>query len=733
MACLGTLCLVLVSPAALAEASRNILVIYSYGRLLPASLEADRVFREVLASRPDLTVAVSAEYLDNLRFTGEGYERTFVTYLRDKYALQPPEVLVVGADEAFDFVLRNRANLFPGVPIIHMSVLQENLQSKATLPADVIGTPLVYDVVGTVAQAVRWRPNSRRLVVVTGANAWDRAWEARVRSLVPRMPPQLEIEFLSGLPTAAVQRRLRELPPDSIVFTPGYHRDGAGREFSPREAAQLVAAAAPVPVYGTFSSFVGTGVVGGRMADYEDMGREGAKMVIALLDGADPATIAHASVTPTPLQLDWRQLQRWGIPDEAVPAGAIVRFREPSLWEAYRELVVVGIAVIAVQTALILALLFERRRRRRTVAELARSEQLLRLAGQAADLSAWQLDARAMNGGGAEPVARKPAGVQGPLADFSVTLARIAPSDRPAVDAALRKALATSGEFEVEYRVQDASGGVAWQAARGRADLADAPRLLGVATDITQRKLADAQAEEDRAALFHMTRVSLLGQLSASIAHQLNQPLASILANAEAAKTMLEREPLDVEELRAICADIASEDQRAAQVIRRLGVLFKRGDAVLEPLDPSELCQDTIEFTRSILQTRHVTFATQLEAGLPLISGDRVQLQQLLLNLIVNAADAMADLPEERRHVTISTSLQERHVKICVTDRGPGVPADARDKVFEPFWSTRPGGMGMGLAVCRSIVEAHQGRLTVADAAGGGAVFCALLPTRAST
>ena len=135
------------------------------------------------------------------------------------------------------------------------------------------------------------------------------------------------------------------------------------------------------------------------------------------------------------------------------------------------------------------------------------------------------------------------------------------------------------------------------------------------------------QAAQDRADLYHMTRVSLLGQLSASIAHQLNQPLASILGNAEAAQKMLEREPLDVQELRGVCADIAAEDQRAAQVIRRLGVLFKRGESVFEPLDANELVRDTIEFTRSVLATRHVTFSTQFEPGAT-ISGDRVQLQQ---------------------------------------------------------------------------------------------------------
>jgi C4-dicarboxylate-specific signal transduction histidine kinase len=225
-----------------------------------------------------------------------------------------------------------------------------------------------------------------------------------------------------------------------------------------------------------------------------------------------------------------------------------------------------------------------------------------------------------------------------------------------------------------------------------------------------------------------MTRVSLLGQLSASIAHQLNQPLASILGNAEAAQKMLAREPVDLGELREICADIVEQDHHAAQVIRRLSVLFKRGEPLFEPLDVNEVVRDTIELTRSMLTMRHVTAVTQLGVDLPPVSGDRVQLQQLLLNLIVNACDAVADLSDDRRVVTIRTSAETGGVQLCVTDRGPGVSPEAADKLFEPFWSTKPRGMGMGLAVCRSIAEAHRGSLTASNLPEGGADFCLRLP-----
>jgi len=487
-----------------------------------------------------------------------------------------------------------------------------------------------------------------------------------------------------------------------------------------------------VPVYGPFSSFIGIGVVGGRMTTFYTAGRLGAQTALALLEGASPASLTIPASIPTPLQVDWRQLRRWGIAPQAVPVDAIVQFKEPTLWEGYRNQVFIGCAVMLLQAGLIVALLLERRRRRRTVAALARSEQHMRLAANAAGLSTWVLDGAAVRPVGVEPASQHADIASDPLADFRETLALIYPQDREVVDTALRDALATREEFEVEYRIEAPDGEWRWQSARGRADHAQVPRLLGVAIDITQRKRAAVQAEQDRAALYHMTRVSLLGQLSASIAHQLNQPLASILGNAEAAQKMLEREPVDLPELREICADIVAEDHRAAQVIRRLGVLFKRGKPIFEPLDVNELVRDTFGLTRSILTTRRVTLVTHLAPALPPIAGDRVQLQQLLLNLIVNATDAMDELPDAGRVLKIGTALHDGAVSLCVADRDPGIPAGALDKLFEPFWSTKAGGMGMGLKVCRSIAEAHRGSLAVTNASEGGAVFCALLPVLAS-
>lgn len=726
---LALLCALAWPAAAWAADVHRVLVLYSNGRLLPANVEGDRAIAERLAERTDLRTELASEFLDRPRFGGEAYDRAVADYLRAKYAAAPPQVLVAAAEEALAFWLRHRDELFPGVPVVHISVARDWLEALQPLPPDVVGIPVEYDIAGTLEQALRWHPASRRLVFVGDAGAWGQVWERRVRSQAARLADRLTVEVLGGLPLPELERRLHALPGDAIVFTAGLFVDGAQRPLTPLESVLRIAAASPAPVYTVFTTHIGSGVVGGRMTAFDSIGRRGAEVVLALLDGAAPASLALPAAMPVALHVDWRQLERWGIDERTLPADAVVQFRAPTFWQAYGHWVAAALAVMLLQAGLIAALLLERRRRRRAGAALARNEQHMSLAARAARLTLWTLDdtarrARVLPAPAADGTAAEA------LADFATLLERVEPADRDAVERAIAEARATGAEFEVEYRVPAADGTTRWQVARGRADAAGGGRLLGIVADITPRKQAELEIAQSQAALQHMTRVSLLGQLSASIAHQLNQPLASILANAQAAQAMLRREPLDVAELRAIVDDIVTADRGAADVIRRLGALFRRGEPSLAPLDLNEVVRDTLEIVRASLQTRHVAVQLALAPDLPLLDVDRVQLQQLLLNLLANAADAMDPLPPAERRLTVETALDAGMIRLCVADRGPGVDADAMTKLFEPFWSTKAAGMGIGLAVCRSIAAAHGGTLDVANAPDGGAVFCARLPAR---
>jgi PAS domain S-box-containing protein len=242
--------------------------------------------------------------------------------------------------------------------------------------------------------------------------------------------------------------------------------------------------------------------------------------------------------------------------------------------------------------------------------------------------------------------------------------------------------------------------------------------------DVTARKRADMEAEEQRRELAHLSRVASLGELSGALAHELNQPLAAILVNTRAAQRIMTRGSPDLAEVRDILEDIALDDRRAGEVIGRLRALLKKGEARMAEIDLNELVGEVRTLLHSDLIRRRVSADTDLEPSLPLVLGERVQLQQVLINLVGNACDAMVGTAAHQRLVTISTSLTpEGWVQLSVRDRGDGVPEERLDRIFDAFFTTKENGLGLGLAICRSIVTAHGGRLWAENNSDGGATF----------
>ena len=252
----------------------------------------------------------------------------------------------------------------------------------------------------------------------------------------------------------------------------------------------------------------------------------------------------------------------------------------------------------------------------------------------------------------------------------------------------------------------------------------DLLRSATLARELQQR--ADELARQ-RLELAHLARVASLSELSGSLAHELNQPLAIILANAQAAQRLLEREPPDLAEVRAILADIVAEDRRAGDVIRRLRGLLKRGEPERRPLALQEVAEGVLTLMRSELIGRGVEVERRFAPELPPVLGDRIPLEQVLLNLVLNACDALAANPPGRRRLRLATSSADGRVRLSLFDEGCGLPPDPA-RIFEPFFTTKPGGLGMGLSICRTIVNAHGGRLWAEPVPTGGSVFHLELP-----
>jgi signal transduction histidine kinase len=609
LSCVVTVLLTGALPAIAADVPHRVLVLYSNGRLLPANIDFDRGLRAAFGASNGTSVMLFDEFLDMPRFGGDDYERTMESYLRAKYASQPPDLVVAASDDALRFILVARARICPGVPVIHAAASAAMLESIGPLPPDVIGAPVEYDFSGTIEQALRWHPRARRLVIVTGASTQDRKWETRLRGEAPRFAPRVEIEFLAGLPTPELLERLRALRSDSVVFTTGYFLDGAGHEFLPREAVRLMAGASGAPVYGAFQPQLGMGIVGGRFPDFEEIGRQAGELANAWLSSGGGSAPRVPAGVPARLHVDWRQVVRWDIDEQAIPGDTVIHFREPTFLEQYRNETIIALVVLLLQAGLIGVLLAERRRRRN--AEMAELAKRLELA--------------------------------------------------------------------------------------------------------------------------HVSRLAVAGELTGSIAHEINQPLGAILSNADAAELILEAGGDRRSELRQILADIRRDDLRASEVIRRLRTLLARHEVERQPFQLNDAVHEVESLLRAEARRRHVTLDVRPAAHDVTVVGDRVQIQQVLINLILNAMDAVTDMPEGRRIVGVSVERSAAGVDVAVRDRGEGIAADQLPKLFDSFFTTKKKGMGLGLSIARSIVEAHGGNIRAENVPGVGAGFHVELPVAASS
>ena len=297
---------------------------------------------------------------------------------------------------------------------------------------------------------------------------------------------------------------------------------------------------------------------------------------------------------------------------------------------------------------------------------------------------------------------------------------------------AIQRALETKSNYQNEYRVIHPDGSERWISIQGRGyfnSTGKPLRLIGVLFDVTARKRAEQVSKDQHQVLTHMARVSTLGELSAALAHELNQPLTAILCNAQAGQRFMAQTPPDLEELRTILADIAADNLRAGAVVSRLMGLFKKGDTIQQVLDINALIEDVTQLLRSEFITKQVSLLLHLSADLPKTMGDPVQLRQVLLNLIMNSIEAMTTSASGSHQLRISTNLHDaNNLEVAVRDTGPGIVPQMLGQVFESFVTGKPHGLGIGLAISRTIIAAHGGRLWADNASEGGAILRFTLP-----
>ena len=316
--------------------------------------------------------------------------------------------------------------------------------------------------------------------------------------------------------------------------------------------------------------------------------------------------------------------------------------------------------------------------------------------------------------------------------DIESILQRLYPDDRESLQQVLTNALASGGGYEAEFRLMLPGGGLRWISSHGKVefDATGQPvRVRAVSRDVSAQKQVEAETQLLRREVAHVDRVTMMGQLASTLAHEINQPLGAILRNAEAAELFLQNASPDLDEIRAILADIRKDDERAGAVIDRMRNLLKRQHLNTRALDVGELVGDVMTLVRAEAAVRHVKLEVDVPDDLPPARGDRVHLQQVLLNVILNGMDALNGASRGERRVSVTALLNgAQTVEIAVIDTGSGIPADKLAQVFNPFFTTKPNGMGMGLPISRTIIEAHGGRFWAENNSSGGATFRFTLP-----
>jgi PAS domain S-box-containing protein len=359
--------------------------------------------------------------------------------------------------------------------------------------------------------------------------------------------------------------------------------------------------------------------------------------------------------------------------------------------------------------------------------DLRESEERLSVTADAANLGLWTWDLERNEIWATEKWRALFGFARAETLDLNPVLQRLHADDREAVRQTIATAWTEGGRYEIEYRIALPDGQIRWLASRGRVESNGdgKPSLMrGVTLDISERRRSELESQELRQGLAHAGRVTMLGQLASSLAHELSQPLGAILRNIEAAELLLQSASPDLEELRAIVADIHKDDRRAGEVIDRLRSLLKRRNLEAHTLGMGSLVDEVVALVRSDSAARGVKLETDVPADLPLVRGDRVHLLQVVLNLIINGMDAVDAEPDHERRVSLHARSDGNGViEVAVSDSGQGVPPESLARVFDPFFTTKSKGMGMGLPISRTIVEAHGGRIWAENNVDRGTTF----------
>ena len=724
------------------QENKRIVMVYAHDANAPGVVAFTGQLKAVV--RQQLPLAeIYDEYLDVDRFAYSDRSGQLARYFAEKYQPRRPDAILAEGSPALRFVMERLHGLFPDVPVVYGAAF-EPVVDFSSLPANVIGRRQLVPFASTYSLARALEPDAERVMVVSGASPTDSLVAAEARRQITPLLNGTQLALYQDWSYETLLDSLRHIPPRTIVLFSSFSRDQRGRRFVAGDLIASLSRVASVPTYGLARNWIGDGIVGGGVMDFAEDGTRTGQLLVRVLRRRPNEPMPTSEVAANRLVVDWRQLQRWDLSEGRLPPNTEILFRPPSLWERYRGAILAVVAVVIVESLLIALLLVERKRRVR--AQLAVEGQV-----------AYERVMRALTD---DMLRRSPAEAAVALADALPRVARFAgataavlvmnPDDSGAVAPCLFWTAAEDSVRRCVSRgeVPSAIGGdhleiplIVEQVTYGMLELYRAPGVawsadmtsrIGATGDLIAGALARARSrrvlEQTRGQVEHMARVATVSGLAAAVSHEMRQPLAAIRMNAEAGNHFLERTPPDVDEAREALQAIVRDDVRASEVVEHFRDLLRKQDPISTTVDLNEVCRTTAKLVEHEVIGRGARLVLSLDPNVPSIRGDPVQLQQVLINLTLNALDAVSASTSDREAV-ISTATRNGDVEVHVSDTGPGLSAAVRQQLFEPFFSTKPHGLGMGLTIVRSIVERHHGTLRAENRSAGGALFTVTLPT----
>lgn len=601
-AALAILIALLITDAA--AKPRRVVLLNSFGpQFGPWNFYAARFREEIVKQSPD-EIDLYEVFLQSARYAEIEDQQPIIEYIRSLFVGRELDVIVSIGAPAAKFAQRFRPQFFPTTPLVIGAAERRSVEETGLTNNDTY-VPTTLNFNGWIENILQVLPDTKHIVWAVGASPLERYWNEYFRRASQPFSNRVTFEWFDALTFNQMLERVAELPPHSAIFFVDLRVDAAGVPLDTTRALEGLHRAARAPIFSYVDGYFGRGIVGGPLRSSAETGRVMASVTVRILAGESPGNIKPEPLTEGQPTYDWRELQRWGISESLLPPGSAVMFRAPSLWQQYRLEIAATSAALLFQTALIIWLIAEHRRRQRA-------------------------------------------------------------------------------EF------------------------------------ISRNSMAE---------LTYMNRVASASLLSASVAHQVNQPLTSIVLNASAALGLLAPETPNIEEAREALADIRDSGHRASDIIANVMGMFRRDNSeARQQLDINELIQSVLVLVHIDLRKHEINTQTVLAEGIPQVAGNKVQLQQVLLNLVQNAIEAMS--LTQRRVLSIKSEFNaDNEVHISIEDTGSGINNADTERVFDPLFTTKSHGMGMGLSICRAIIEAHRGRIWVSPVAQRGSAFHVVLPT----